>query len=429
MKRFEMHFKSLRMEVILEPANVSGAIPVPSSKSISQRICAAALLHKGKTLVQNYGNSNDEQAALNIIQQLGAEVSFSGNTLSIVSTGFIQSTEKIDCGESGLSARLFTPIAALSPETVIIDGSGSLRNRPMSFFKEVFEGLNVKLPSFEGRIPFTVQGPIKAKDIIVDGSLSSQFISGLLFAFAHSASREIVIEVENLVSKPYIDLTLDVLELFGYSIINDKYQRFTIRPELFTHQESIAVTVESDWSSAAFWIAAATIKGSVTLSGLNENSKQADKVFLEIVKKIGAIVRWENGDLIIQSAQLNSFEADLTDAPDLFPLLAVMAASCEGRCKLRGLHRLVHKESNRAESIAGLLSQLEVVFEIVADEIIITGRNSFPAIKYNCPNDHRMAMAAALAAMNSKGALEIENAECVNKSYPDFWKDLETFTQ
>lgn len=413
------------MKVSLDFDSIAGRILVPPSKSVSQRLCAAALLHNGETIISNYGKSDDELAALSIIQNLGAHVSFFEDKLIIQSDGLIQSSGAIDCGESGLAARLFTPIAALSAAHQVVDGSESLRNRPMHFFKIVLEELNVKIPGFNGHIPFALQGPLQPKDIIVDGSLSSQFISGLLFAFANSTGRTVKIEVENLVSKPYIDLTLDVLELFGYKVINEEYQRFTIQPELSTHHKTIEVTIEGDWSSAAFWIAAATISGSVALSGLNKKSMQADKVLLEIIKEIGAVVRWENGDLIIQSAQLNAFEADLTDAPDLFPVLAVLAASCDGKSKLRGLHRLLHKESNRAESIAHLLSPLEVVFEIVADEIVITGRNSFPAIKYNCPNDHRMAMAAALAAMNCDGKIEIENAECVNKSYPDFWNELE----
>lgn len=429
MRKFELRFKHFCMKVSLEFERIAGRILVPPSKSVSQRLCVAALLHNGETIISNYGKSDDELAALNIIQNLGAHVSFFEDNLVIKSDGFIQSSGAIDCGESGLAARLFTPIAALTAAHQIVDGGGSLRNRPMHFFKDVLEELNVKLPGFTGHIPFSMQGPLQPKSITVDGSLSSQFISGLLFAFANSTKHTVQINVRHLVSKPYIDLTLEVLELFGYNIINDEYQRFTIRPELFTHQQTVAVTVESDWSSAAFWIAAATINGSVTLSGLNENSKQADKVLLEIIKEIGAVVRWENGDLIIQSAQLNAFDADLTDSPDLFPVLAVLAALCEGESKLRGLHRLLHKESNRAESIAGLLSQLEVVFEIDEDEIVITGRKSFRPIIYKCPNDHRMAMAAALAAMNSKGTIEIENAECVNKSYRDFWLDLEMLKQ
>lgn len=418
------------MNISLDFNHVSGTIKIPASKSISQRFCAAALLHKGVTVIRHFGHSDDELAALVILRDLGAEISrLDSETISICSTGSIQNAHTIDCRESGLSARLFTPIAALHHLPIKIMGKGSLLKRPMHFIAEVLPALQISLVDFEGYIPFSVCGPLKAKNITVDGSLSSQFISGLLFAFAHSATEITEIEVVDLVSKPYIDLTLEVLALFGKNIDHNNYQIFTINPDLFTEVGPVTVTVESDWSSAAFWIAAATIKGVVTLTGLNKNSLQADKMMLEIVRNIGANIVWENDVLQISSRVLNAFNTDLTDAPDLFPVLAVLAACCDGESKLKGVHRLIHKESNRAESIMHLFSQLGVTFSVENDTLMIVGSSSFRPIKYNCPNDHRMAMAAALTAIKSSGKIEIENAECVHKSYPDFWGDLEQFTQ
>ena len=265
---------------------------------------------------------------------------------------------------------------------------------------------------------------MKAKNILVNGSTSSQFISGLLLVLAASAKENIVLVVDNLVSKPYIDLTLEVLSLFGKTIHHQDYHYFYINPSEFSDPQTVEIIIESDWSSAAFWIAAATIRGSVALSGLNKKSNQADKIILDIIGKIGANIVWENDLLQISSSDLQAFDADLTDAPDLFPVLAILAASCKGQSKLTGLHRLIHKESNRAESITHLLAQLAVPFVIEQDTLVIQGVKSFNAIDYNCPNDHRMAMAAALASMRSEGRIQIMNAECVNKSYPDFWKDL-----
>lgn len=418
------------MNISVDFKQVSGVIKIPASKSISQRLCAAALLHRGVTVIRHFGHSDDEMAALVILQDLGAEISrLDSESISICSSGSIKNARTIDCSESGLSARLFTPIAALYSKPIKILGKGSLMKRPMHFIGDILPGLQVSLTDFEGHIPFTVCGPLIAKSTKVDGSISSQFISGLLFAFAHSATEITKIEVVDLVSKPYVDLTLDVLSLFGKKIHHNNYQIFTINPDLFTEVGPVNVTVESDWSSAAFWIAAATIQGTVTLSGLNQSSLQADKMMLEIVRNIGANIVWENDVLQISSRVLNAFNTDLTDAPDLFPVLAVLAACCDGESKLKGVHRLIHKESNRAESIMHLLSQLGVTFSVENDTLMIVGSPSFRPIKYNCPNDHRMAMAAALAAMKSSGKIEIENAECVYKSYPDFWGDLEQFTQ
>lgn len=418
------------MNIIVSFNEVSGCIKVPASKSISQRLCAGALLHKGDTFIRHFGHSNDELAALDIIEDLGATVSrLDSATISISSTGSIQNAYQIDCGESGLSARLFTPIVALHHLPIKITGKGSLLNRPMHFIADFLPALQVALIDFEGHIPFSICGPLKAKSIKADGSLSSQFISGLLFALAYSATEKIQLEVVDLVSKPYIDLTIEVLALFGKKITHHHYQIFTIDPKLFTEVGPVNITVESDWSSAAFWIAAATIKGSVSLFGLRNDSCQADKMMLEVVRNIGADVNWENDVLKIRARLLRAFDADLADAPDLFPVLAVLGACCSGQSRLSGLHRLIHKESNRAESITQLLSQLGVPYEVDQDTLVVYGNVDLQPIQYHCPNDHRMAMAAALAAMKCEGKIEIENAECVHKSYPDFWKDLGKFTQ
>lgn len=411
------------MKVSLDFKSISGTISIPPSKSMTQRVCAAALLHRGQTIIKNAGSSNDEKAAINIIQQLGAAIQLKGNEMTILSDGIVRGNTSINCGESGLSARLFTPIAALSNQPITIEGEGSLLQRPMRFFEEVLTRLNVSITAEDAYLPFAVSGPLQAKNIVVNGNLSSQFISGLLLALSASATENIILEVDNLVSKPYIDLTLEVLSLFGKTIHHQDYRYFHIHPSTFSFPQTIEVTIESDWSSAAFWIAAATIQGSVALLGLNKKSNQADKIILDIIRKIGAKTLWENDVLKISSGDLNPFDANLTDAPDLFPVLAVLAACCHGQSKLTGLHRLIHKESNRAESISHLLAQLAVPFAVEQDTLIIQGVKSFNTIEYDCPNDHRMAMAAALAPLHSEGAIEIVNAECVHKSYPDFWKD------
>ena len=413
------------MNISLRFKTVSGSLHIPASKSMTQRVCAAALLHNGRSVIRNYGQSDDEKAAIAIIQNLGAKVSFPDPDLMVIeSGGRIQNAQRIDCGESGLSARLFTPIASLYEKPVMIMGKGSLLKRPMHFFGELMQQLDVSLPDFNGYLPFSLCGPLQVKNIAVDGSLSSQFISGLLFAFTQKATNMVEVKVAGLTSRPYIDLTLEVLALFGKKISHQNYEVFTIDPRSFCDVIAPDISIESDWSSAAFWVAAATINGSLSLTGLNKKSVQADIIILEIVKRIGALIYWENNILHISSGNLNAFNADLTNAPDLFPVLAVLAACCNGESKLTGLHRLTHKESNRAESITHLLSLLGVSFSIEQDTLIVVGSTVLKSIQYCCPNDHRMAMAAALAAMRSEGEVEILNAECTNKSYPDFWNDI-----
>ncbi|MCC6185949.1 MAG: 3-phosphoshikimate 1-carboxyvinyltransferase [Chitinophagaceae bacterium] len=415
------------MNIKLNYKKVSGLIAIPSSKSHSQRVYAAALLHHGTTIITNDGQSEDELAALRIIQQLGATVQQLGNHKNIVSKGHISpSASIIHCGESGLSARLFTPIAALAAQPISITGQGSLLHRPMDFFCNNLQALSVQLSHFGGQIPFTIQGPLIPQNIKVDGAISSQYISGLLFALSAAAKHSIVLEVTNLSSKPYIDLTIQVLTHFGRRINNDNYQRFTIDPKNFTHSPTIITRIESDWSSAAFWIAAAAINGSARLTGLNKHSLQADKKLLAIVQQIGAHTQWQANDLLVSHQELQATDTDLSHSPDLFPVLAILAACAHGTSKLHGLHRLIHKETNRAQAISNLLGLLGVYYAIEGDTLIIHGRSSFNTISYACPPDHRMAMAAALATMRSPGGIAISGAQCVAKSYPNFWTDVAT---
>lgn len=418
-------FKYLQMPLSIDFKKAAGAIKLPASKSIMQRVCAGALLHNGKTTISGYGISNDDKAALNIIQQLGAKVHYQEERIVIESNGTISTTPFINCEESGLSARLFTPIAALSENPLIVKGTGSLLKRPLSLFQEILPELGVQLPHFNGYLPFTIEGPLAAKNILVNGALSSQFISGLLFAFTACATQKVSISVINLTSKPYIDLSLDVLAQFGKRVNNNKYKSFDIDPFLFEEKSDIAINLESDWSSAAFWIAAAAIKGEISLSGLQTNSKQADKKMLEVVEKIGAKISWGNNMLNIQSGDLNNFHFDATDSPDLFPVLAILAACCHGESSIKGVHRLIHKESNRAESIADLLSRLVVSFRIAENTLYISGQKKFPSVTINSHNDHRIVMAAALAALHCDTTISIEDYHAVNKSYPQFFEDLE----
>jgi len=216
-----------------------------------QRACAAALLTKGTTTIYNPGHSNDDKAALDIIQKLGAIIKVDSSALRVQSQGINPIANEINCGESGLSIRMFTPIVALSDKEITINGSGSLATRPMDFFDEILPELGVKIKTNDGKLPLVVQGPLVPANIEVDGSLSSQFLTGLLLAYSAAGAKDITIKVNNLKSKPYIDLTLDVMKQFGMHVPeNRNYKEFvfhsepTQNSELTTHD----YTVEGDWS-------------------------------------------------------------------------------------------------------------------------------------------------------------------------------------
>ena len=414
------------MRVIVSPSAPTGSLSVPSSKSSMQRACAAALLHNGTIIIYNAGISNDDKAALNIIERLGANVKIEVDKIIIESNGFsaenISENKLISCGESGLSFRMFAPIVALSSGTVTLTGSGSLLSRPMNFFDEVFPQLKIRIESNKGVLPLHITGPLQPINITIDGSLSSQFLTGLLFAFGAAAKEEVTINVNDLKSRPYIDLTLDVMRRFGYNIINKNYRQFLIKPKSDI-KNVVEYTVEGDWSSASFLLVAGAVSGTVKVTGLDETSAQADKAILSALISCGAVIKKNENFIEVCKVDLKSFKFDATDCPDLFPPLAVLAAYCTGTSIITGTHRLVAKESNRAGTLKEIFGKMGIEILLLKDEMHITGGKIKSAV-VSSHHDHRIAMAAAIAGLGASGLIEIENAESINKSYPQFYNDL-----
>jgi 3-phosphoshikimate 1-carboxyvinyltransferase len=414
------------MTTIVSPSIINGTLAAPASKSSMQRACAAALLHKGTTHIHNAGISNDDKAALDILKQLGASVSFKNDYVEINSNGFganIAENKTINCGESGLSIRMFSPIAALSTITINIIGEGSLQKRPMDFFDEIFPQLGIEISSNNGKLPLQINGPLQPKNITIDGSLSSQFLTGLLFAFGKAATETVTITVNDLKSKPYIDLTLNVMANFGFNIVNDNYERFIINPKENNDNTIIEYTVEGDWSSASFLLVAGAIAGSVKLSGLDMQSAQADKAIMEVLQLCGAKINISADFIEITKTELKAFDFDATDCPDLFPPMAALAAYCNGTTKIKGIHRLAAKESDRAKTLQDIFGKMGVDILLKEDEMIIEG-GTIKSAEVSSHHDHRIAMAAAIAALGAEGNITITEAEAINKSYPQFFEDL-----
>lgn len=413
------------MQATIKPGFLEGGISVPASKSMMQRSCAGALLHCGRTIIHNPGQSEDDLAALSIIQQLGARlVEQSAHRIVIESSGVIAGATAIDCGESGLSARLFTPIACLSRQHILIEGHGSLLRRPMQAFHDVLPQLGVVMNNFNGHLPFAVRGPLSPGNIVVDGSLSSQFLSGLLFAYCAAATEPVVITVHNLKSKPYIDLTLQVLAAFGWVVTHDRYERFFVDPASFHAKSDVEIDIEGDWSSAAYWLVGAALNGAVSLRHLAPSSFQADMKIMELLKQAGCEVAIEANAISVKQTTLSAFEADLTDAPDLFPIVAILAARSHGTSVLRGVHRLRHKESDRQHSTVEMLQRFGVRCRVDQDALLIDGSTKLNAATINGYHDHRIVMAAAISALGAEGNTIITSAEAVAKSYPNFFEHL-----
>lgn len=414
------------MRAIVSPGRVEGSLVAPPSKSHFQRVCAAALLHRGTTTIHNGGKSTDDLAAFQIMQDLGAQVvAASDNWVKIQSDGVNPAQEEIHCGESGLSARLFTPIAALASKPVLITGSGSLLTRPMHEFKSSLPALGVRLDAADGTLPFTVQGPLKARSLTIDGSVSSQFASGLLFALSDAATEPITLTVQNAKSLPYLWMSQDVLHRIGRPIEEIETGVYRLDPALFTEEEEVTIVVEGDWSSASPLLVAACTTGEVTVQ-IEYNTLQADAVIMQLLEKVGAKLSWlKNDQLRIEKHELHALEHDCTDSPDLIPILSVLAAACEGTSRISGLHRLIHKESNRIETTSHMLLQAGIPFSIEDDTLIIEGPATPKSCIVSSYNDHRIAMSAAILALRADGPITVEGAEAIRKSYPDFFRNLQ----
>lgn len=415
------------MIATIQPSILTGSLYAPASKSSMQRACAAALLTNGITTITNPGKSNDDLAALDVIQKLGAAVNrIDANTIQIVSTGIHPANKEINCGESGLGIRMFTPIAALSDQAITINGTGSLLTRPMDFFDQILPQLGVSIQSNQGKLPLHIQGPLEPANITVDGSLSSQFLTGLLMAYGAAGAKDTTITVDNLKSKPYIDLTLQVMEHFGWTVTHENHERFHFNIAPASNEpKKMAYTVEGDWSGAAFLLVAGAIAGGIVIKGLDVFSTQADKAVLQALIDSGCNISIQAEQIEIAPLPLKAFHFNATDCPDLFPPLVALAACCEGTTVIEGVERLTHKESNRALTLQEEFAKLGIAIDLQDNLMLIKGGTGIQTASVHSRHDHRIAMACAVAGLKANGPVEIADADAINKSYPNFYEHMQ----
>lgn len=406
-----------------------GEITPPCSKSYAQRALAAALLTKGRTTLRGIELCRDTRSAIAAIEALGAKVEIlDDNTLSIVG-GLCPTTDCLNVGESGLAARLFTPIAALCDKPITINGEGTLRHRPMAMMIEPLKALGVDIRDGGGRLPIEVCGPMQGGEVAVDGSVSSQFITGLLIALP-LASNDTTIYVHEAVSTPYIDMTLKTLERFGISVMYNEgdYTQFYI--EGGQEYEAVDYTIESDWSAAASIMVAAAIAGEITIHNISTLSSQADTAICRALERAGASIVIERDTITVAHRPLEAFEFDATQCPDLFPALVALAAAASGVSSIYGIGRLRGKESDRAEVLREEYDKLGIEIELDYDNDVmrIVGGEPRPH-DVDSHDDHRIAMSLAITALRMEEPIEIKNRESVAKSYPSFFDDIESLKQ
>jgi 3-phosphoshikimate 1-carboxyvinyltransferase len=442
-------FSYLQMEKFGAGYKIEGEITIPASKSVAQRAIVAASLAKGESEFQNLSRCDDIDYALGVAKQIGAGIDVLGDTVTIHSKGFKEfskqastmhpmfaapiitpNTINLFVGESGLLSRLCIPIAAQLGEGVTITGAGTLLRREMYGCKESLEEFEAKcILTAENTLPAVVSGPLSGGKVTISGKKGSQLISGLLMALPLSKKNS-TLTVTNATSLPYIKLTLDVVSKFGIEISceeTDSNLVFNIPGKQSYSPASFAI--EGDWSSASNFIVAGALFGDISIKGLDMNSHQADRAIVDIIRNCGGYIMENNGCLRIKASHLKAFEYDATNSPDLFPVLAILAAFCEGESSIKGVDRLRTKESDRKESIMETLRNMGVKAEVEDGTMYIEGISYARRVvegkniakgTYKSFNDHRIAMAVHLASLGTPEKVCVDRTECINKSFPQF---------
>ena len=410
------------MDTSVPRGQIAGVATPPCSKSYAQRALAAALLAEGESVLRNLDFCDDTLSAIRVIETLGAKVERLDERTVKVTGGLNPRSDMLNMGESGLATRMFTPIASLCDKPITVQGEGTLLYRPMHMMIEPLRKLGVDVRDGGGRLPVEVCGPISGGEIEVDGSVSSQFLTGLLMALP-LAEEDTTIAVENAVSTPYLDMTIDLASKFGVNIQHNDYKEFYV--EGGQKYEATDLAIEGDWSAAAMLLVAGAVAGEITLTNISLLSKQADVAICDALVRAGALVTSEPDRITVEHRDLVGFECDATQCPDLVPALAALAAAAEGESVIYGTHRLEHKESNRAETIASEYGKLGIKVELEGDVMRIKG-GEIHAAEVESHNDHRIAMSMAVSALRSDGEVLIHNSECVAKSFPDFFAVLES---
>lgn len=415
--------------IIKGGVTLNGSAKAPPSKAYTHRAIIAASLSNGSSMIHNALICDDTVATINACRMLGAEIGkMSDNTIRVSGLGVPETpNDVINCGESGSTMRFITPVCALADGISVLTGGESLRRRPMGPLIEALNHLGVKCYSarMDGYPPIIVfGGGIKGGKAFIRGDVSSQFVSGLLFAAPLAEGDVNVILSTQLESKPYVNITLDVIRKHGIKVdMSESMFHVPCKQEYSPHDHFI----EGDYSSAAFLLAAASITNShVKIENLPANTLQGDSAIIRVLSGAGAHIKVGDDFIEVDGANipLNPINVDMRDNPDLVPVCAILACASNGKSIIRGVRRLRFKESDRVEALLSELRKMGVSIIFSDDSLIIYGGKDIHGAEIDPHGDHRIAMACAVLALNAKGETIIRNAECINKSYPDFVRDM-----
>jgi len=413
------------MEQIFYPSRFQGSTGAMASKSYLQRALMIASLSKGTSTLSNVLWSDDALAVRRIIESLGAEIQ--GNEEISISPGerLPRKALQFNVGESGLALNIFSSLSSIYSGPITMQGEGTLLKRSIDSLVGNLRALDIQIETNGRHLPITLTGPMKGDHAIIDCQSGSQLLSGLLMSLP-LRTRNTTLEVLNLTSKPYIDMTLSIMRDFGITLQHEDYRVFCIEGQQSYHGTQYAI--EGDWSAMANWMVGAAISGEVTITGMDVGSAQADRAILEALKDFGAQIMIDQDQITIKKMLCRPFVFDATHCPDLFPPLTVLAASCIGTSEIKGIHRLLNKESNRLESLIREFTILGLDISSIDDRLIIRGKGFLTGGHIHSHSDHRIAMAGAISAAISTDPIEIRHIEAVSKSYPKFIKDIARIT-
>jgi 3-phosphoshikimate 1-carboxyvinyltransferase len=411
----------------ITPSPISGEVSAPSSKSYTHRAVIAASLAAWESLIESPLLSDDTLYTINACRSLGAAIELESDWLKISGTGgkITASRERIFAGNSGSTIRLVAPLAALSQNKVILDGDNRLRQRPAGDLLSALESLGASARSLgnNGCPPLEISGgKLRGGEVTVSGEISSQHVSGLLL-IAPYIEGGLKIKVTGLRSRPYLDITLDVMKAFGVEALNKDYKEFQVRDG--QRYQARRYRIEGDYSSAAYFLASGAIGGGpVTVKNLRKNSAQGDKYLLNILSQMGCSVEQQKETVTVSRRdELKGVSLDMGDYPDLVPTVAVVAAYAQGKTEITNIGHLKFKESDRLKLTAAELGKMGIKAEVTDNAMIVYGGRPNGS-ELEAHNDHRLAMSLAIAALFAKGSSVISGAESVRKSYPGFFNDL-----
>ena len=403
------------MRAIIESAPLTGTIKLPSSKSLTHRALICAMLANSTSSIYNVTYSEDIYATINGLKAMGVNVICEEDKITVtgINKNYNNVTNEFDANESASTLRFFIPICSLTEKPFTIKGTKNLLSRPLDIYKNLIKKEQDKV---------IVDRKIEAKEYKIVGDVSSQFISGLLFSLPLLDSDSYITVLEPFESKSYVYMTIAVMKEFGVDIKIINNNRFYIKGN--QAYKSTDYYLEKDYSQAAFYISLGMFYPLV-IPNLNPSSIQGDKEMLNIIRMLNGKYHFDNNDLITEKSELVKGTIDISDCPDLGPILIALSAFIKGSTKIINVKRLKYKESNRILAMQEELKKFNISMYVMDNEILVEGGNGlFSGEELMCHNDHRICMALVFMGLLVQEDVIIDGVECINKSYPNFFEDL-----